>query len=581
MKLGVTMINTYKKILQLLNSYEKKRALLLLILMVIVSIVEVISIASIMPFLAVLSNPSIVETNEYLTFIYDFFKFNNLNSFLIFLGFVTLGILITSTFIRALSQYGLLKFSNMRRHSLSIRLLNKYLHQPYSYFLSRNTSEMSKTILSETDQVVSQVIQPAFNILVYSFLSLSIVLFLIVVNTTLALVLTLVFGIIYTLIFSTIKGHLSKIGEERKFSNAKRFKIASEALSGIKDIKVLGREKVYLDSFKEPSLTFSLHQATAKTLSILPQYFIEVIAFGAIMIILLFNLSANDGKLEEFLPLLGLYTFAIMKLKPAMNAIYSNLATLRFGESALNGLLHDLDEENITKIENDNKRLMFKDNLILEHVNFSYDSTDKLALKEINIILPVNKTLGIIGTTGAGKSTLVDIMLGLLIPSSGLIRIDNTVLNQNNCRQWQNCIGYVPQSIFLADDTISSNIAFGIEKEKIDIKQVENVAKMAQVDEFINNLENGYDTVIGERGVRLSGGQRQRLGIARALYSNPELLVLDEATSALDNQTEIEVMKAITNMSGSKTIVIIAHRLNTIEKCDVIIKLENGKIIYD
>ena len=230
-------------------------------------------------------------------------------------------------------------------------------------------------------------------------------------------------------------------------------------------------------------------------------------------------------------------------------------------------------------ILNDNKRLVLKEKLVLKNVNFSYDNTTKLALDNININIKVNTTVGIIGTTGAGKSTLVDIILGLLQPDSGEIMVDDKLLEINNTRQWQNSIGYVPQSIFLIDDSIASNIAFGVPKEEIDMKQVEKVAKMAKVYDFVATLEKKFETIIGERGVRLSGGQRQRLGIARALYHNPELLVLDEATSALDNETEAEVMKAIDGMTGSKTIIMIAHRLSTVERCDMLIKIQDGKIV--
>ncbi len=254
---------------------------------------------------------------------------------------------------------------------------------------------------------------------------------------------------------------------------------------------------------------------------------------------------------------------------------------MKYGNSGLDNVLADL--ENLTNeksnIINDNKRLLLKNRLVLKDINFSYDNSTKLALDNININIKVNTTVGIIGTTGAGKSTLVDIILGLLQPDSGEIMVDDKLLEINNTRQWQNSIGYVPQSIFLIDDSIASNIAFGVPKEEIDMKQVEKVAKMAKVYDFVATLEKSFETIIGERGVRLSGGQRQRLGIARALYHNPELLVLDEATSALDNETEAEVMKAIDGMTGSKTIIMIAHRLSTVERCDMLIKIQDGKII--
>jgi ABC-type multidrug transport system fused ATPase/permease subunit len=294
----------------------------------------------------------------------------------------------------------------------------------------------------------------------------------------------------------------------------------------------------------------------------------------------MYSLSDDGESIGTLLPILGVYGLAALKLKPAIQSVYRSITLMKFAISTLDNIINDLkySMDGIT-VNNNNKRLHLEQELQLVNLSFIYPYSKNLALKNINITIEVNKTLGIIGTTGSGKSTLVDIILGLLSPTNGSVVVDKQELAKENIRQWQNMIGYVPQSIFLADETIYSNIAFGIETSLVDVKRVEEVAKMAQVHEFVSKLEEGYKTIIGERGVKLSGGQRQRLGIARALYHNPELLILDEATSALDNKTELEVMKAINNMSGSKTIIIIAHRLSTVERCDKIIKLENGVII--
>jgi ABC-type bacteriocin/lantibiotic exporter with double-glycine peptidase domain len=366
-------------------------------------------------------------------------------------------------------------------------------------------------------------------------------------------------------------------------SNQKRFKIISETIGGIKDLKILGRESAYLNSFDKPSENFSSCQATSQTLSQVPQYIVEVVAFGSLLVMSMYTIVSNEADLGTMLPILGLYALGALKLKPSLQQIYSAVSSLRFGKPALEIILKDLKQksEQEISISNDFERLSFKNEIKLKNITFMYPSKEVSALKDISIEIKANSTIGIIGTTGAGKSTLVDIILGLLTPTSGDIVVDGNVLDSANIRQWQNTIGYVPQSIFLADDTIASNIAFGVDKEHVDMAQVKSVSQMAQVHEFVSELEKGYDTIIGERGVRLSGGQRQRLGIARALYHNPELLVLDEATSALDNQTEAEVMKAINNMSGRKTIIMIAHRLSTVEKCDKVIKLQKGQIIYE
>ena len=575
------MLNVYSKIWKLFNQHEKKRAILLLILMNIMAIFEVLGVGSIMPFLSVLGNQDSIHTNQYLFYIYSFFDFKSNESFLIFLGFFALIILVVSALVRTLSYYALFRFSNMRRHSIGQKLLKKYLHQPYKFFLNRNSSDVTKTILSETDSLIEEVIVPAIRLVTYSILTMFLVIFLLVIDPVLALILALIFGIFYSIMYLTVRKYLGKIGKERLKANGNRFKVVLETIGGIKDLKVLGREKVYLDSFTKPSSIFSTYSATSKTLSQAPQFLMEAIAFGSLLVMAIYGLSSKGFDLGKFLPVLGLYALGVLKLKPAINEIYKSLSTMKYGNSGLDNVLADL--ENLTNeksnILNDNKRLLLKEKLVLKNVNFSYDNTTKLALDNININIKVNTTVGIIGTTGAGKSTLVDIILGLLQPDSGEIMVDDKLLEINNTRQWQNSIGYVPQSIFLIDDSIASNIAFGVPKEEIDMKQVEKVAKMAKVYDFVATLEKSFETIIGERGVRLSGGQRQRLGIARALYHNPELLVLDEATSALDNETEAEVMKAIDGMSGSKTIIMIAHRLSTVERCDMLIKIQDGKIV--
>lgn len=575
------MLELFKKIWILLSLHERKRAILLLLLMIAMALLEVLGISSIMPFLAVLGNPEVIHTNQYLSYLYVYLDFSSTRSFLIFLGFTAIGVLFFSAAIKTLSSYASLRFSNMRRHSIAQKLLTKYLHEPYSFFLQRNSSDISKTILSETDTLIGQIIVPSLNLVVYTILALFLLSFLIAVNMTLALILIVVFGGFYTIVYLTVRKYIMRIGEERAEANTDRFKIVLETIGGIKDLKVLGREQVYLDSFATPSYKFASYSATNQTLSQVPQFLVEVIAFGALLSMAMYALSKEGINLGELLPLLGLYALGALKLKPAINSIYTSLSLMKFGIPVLNSVLDDL--QNVPKeravIKNNNQRLILTEKLEFENIDFSYENTTKPALQSVNITVRANTTVGIIGSTGAGKSTLIDIILGLLSPTSGKITVDGEPLTSNNVRQWQNAIGYVPQSIFLADDTIANNIAFGVSKDMVDMKQVEEVAKMAQVHDFIITLPDGYNTKIGERGVRLSGGQRQRLGIARALYHNPELLVLDEATSALDNETESEVMKAINNMSGRKTIIMIAHRLSTVENCDVQIKLENGQVV--
>lgn len=573
------MIKTYKDISFLLTKKEKRNTLLLLLLMIFTGILEIVGVGSIMPFLGVLGNPEIIENNKYLLFVYKYLDFNTTNSFLIFLGSLSMLILLISAIFKTLTYYLLYRFANMHRHNLSKKLLLKYLHQSYSFFLMKNSSNISKTILSEIDLYISYILTPSLMLITYSIIVIFLSVLIVVINPMLALILITLFGTFYSIIYLSIRKYLVRIGKEREKANTKRFKIISETIGGIKDLKVLGREKVYLDSFDNPSYIFSINGAISQTLSSVPQFLLEVIAFGSILAMAMYFLITEEMAMGALLPILGLYTLTALKLKPALNQIYSTLSSMKFGSSSLEMLITEFAQTNdeLINIKNNNKRLKFQSNIVLTNINFKY-KTSKLILENININIKSNTTVGIIGKTGSGKSTLIDLILGLLNPTSGHILIDEELLTKENIRNWQNTIGYVPQNIFLADDTISNNIAFGIEKGNIDINKVKEVSKMAQIDDFIVTLEDGYETQIGERGVRLSGGQRQRLGIARALYIDPSLLLLDEATSALDNQTEQELMKSIEMMHGNITIIMIAHRLNTVEKCDLIIELENGRI---
>jgi len=577
------MIEIYKKFFLILSKKEKKKLIFLILFTIIMGLLEVVGIGSIMPFLSVLGNPEIIHTNDILHNMYTILDFKTEEKFLKFLGFSAIFLLLLTALIKTIGTYQLYRFSNLRRHSIAKKLLEKYLHQPYSFFLTRNSSEMTKTILSEVDLVINQIILPILTLTTQLILVLFLISFLIYVDPILAMILASLFGGFYGLMYLSIRKYLVKIGELKTESNRQRFKICSETIGGIKDIKLLGKEEIYLKSFENPSYSFSSYTATHQILARVPLYLVEVLSFGAILFMAMYALDNGESDLGKLLPVLGLYALGALKLKPAINSIYASTSQIKFGMSGLDLLLKDLHEETLLKINNkdDNKRLVLSKELCLKNLSFQYNEKFDLVLDNISLSIKANTTIGVVGTTGSGKSTLIDVILGFLEPVNGSISIDGELLTRKNIKQWQNSIGYVSQNIFLIDDTISANIAFGIPSDDIDIEQVENVSKMAQIHEFISDLPETYNTVIGEKGVRLSGGQRQRLGIARSLYHNPNFLVFDEATSALDYNTESELMKAIDALSGSKTIIMIAHRLSTIEKCDKIIKLEQGKLIEE
>ncbi len=574
-----------KKVFFLLSRKEKRRGAMVLALVVVMAALETAGVASVMPFLSVLANPELVEENPALRAVYDRLGFRSVDSFLFALGAASFALIIFSAAFRTLTHYAMNRFIEMRRHSIGERLLETYLRQPYAYFLNRHSGDMAKSILSEVDQLVQNVFRPGITMLAYIVVTLGIITLLVAVNPVLATVVAALVGGMYAAVFVAIRGSLTRVGRDRVRANQERFEAAGEALGGIKDIKLLGREHAYLRRFREPSIRQARSQATNRTLSEVPKYAIEAVAVGGVIGLTLFLLATEGGAHEEavggVLPMLGLYAFAGYRLLPAAQKIYAGAARLRFGGSTINAAYEDLRERSrLAEIhKTPPERLSTRETVSLQNVSYRYPNAHRDALKNITIDIPVGTSLGIIGTTGAGKTTLVDLLLGLLRPTRGDIAVDGRPITDENLRQWQQTLGYVPQDIFLTDSSVSENIALGVPPAQIDHDQVVKCATMAQVHQFIErDMPKGYDTVVGERGVRLSGGQRQRIGIARALYHEPEVLVFDEATSSLDVDTEREVMASIDGLSQQKTIIMIAHRLTTVSRCNQIVRLEGGRV---
>lgn len=570
------MKSNLKSILSILDASDKRHLLALLSLMIFMAFLDIIGVASIVPFLAVLGNQNLIQSNGYLAQIYELIGFRDSHSFMIFLGVAALIFLLLTAAIRTVIQYLLARFSAMQIHSISYRLLQSYLQQPYSFFLKNNTSNMAKTIFTEVGEVVKQTFTPMLDLITYSMLVIVMMGVLLTINPKLAVILLLGIGGFYGVMHFILVRFLKRIGRQRRKANRARFQIASEIFGGIKDLKVLGREHPYISAFSEPSLLYAKYQAVAQIISQTPKFFIEVFIFGIILVIALSSLQENADNLGQILPVLGLYSMAAIRLKPAVDRIYESLSKMSFGTASLENVLHDLNRNPLSNYmiaANDGQRLKLNRQVNLEEICFTYPESGTSVLKNLSLELKAKTSIGIVGSTGSGKSTLIDIIIGLHQPDSGQVLIDGVPLTCQNIRAWQNNIGYVPQHIFLADGTISSNIAFGIPSGSVDFDAIVAAAKLAMIHDFILSLPNGYQTKVGERGVRLSGGQRQRIGIARALYHNPDLLIFDEATSALDSETEKELMRAIDSISGQKTIIMVAHRLSTLEKCVQIVKL--------
>lgn len=573
-------MTTLGKAIGLLTPRERRRGALVLVMVVVMAILETAGLASIMPFLAVLGNPSLMESNEALSFAYRTLGFASHNDFLIALAVVAFVFVVLAAVFRSLTRYAIYRYTELRRHGIGVRLLQTYLGHPYTFFLNRHSSDLAKTILSEADQIVFHVYRPAFDVLAFGVVLVAIIILLLVVHPWLALGLAVALGGAYGLVYIIVRGVLGRTGQDRAAANRERFTTAGEALGAVKEIKLLGKESAYVARFMPASLRYARHQATAGTLADVPKYIVESLGVGGILALVIFLMATGDG-LGSILPILGLYAFAAYRLLPAAQHIYAGLAHLRFGAAAIEAVYDDLCEKQdvLDTRAPDPPPMRPRESIELRHISFRYPNAASLALRNIDLAIPIGSSVGFVGGTGAGKTTLVDVLLGLLKPSSGVLAVDGLTIDETNVRAWQRTLGYVPQSLFLADATVAENIALGVSRDLIDHAAVERAARMAQLHEFImERLPVQYDTEIGERGVRLSGGQRQRIAIARALYHDPAVLVFDEATSALDNQTEQAVMEAVKQLSREKTVILIAHRLSTVRDCDTLVFLKDGEI---
>jgi len=580
-------MRTFNRILEILTPHERHQIFQVLLLFVGLALLEAAGLASIMPFLAVLGNPELIETNPILSTLWSIAQSYNIASkdqFLVALGVAAFCLIMFAAIYRGVAQYINNSFVEMCRHSISKRVLETYLHQPYTFFLNRHSGDLSKTILSEVDNIVERVVRPTILMIANSVVLLALVVLLVLVNPWLVFLAVGLIGVLYVLIYAVLRKHIARFGEVLVESNKERFTAAGEALGGIKSIKLFGREAAYLGRFNGPSTRYSRSHAGHQTLGIIPSYVVEVVVFGAIILLTL-SLTVVYGGVQsdvmgEILPIIGLYTFSAYRMKPVVQAIYQGVAGLKFGGALVDNLHKELTLNKCASIHNiPSQPLKMRQHIFLENLTFHYPDVDIASLSDVTLNIPAKSSLGLVGTTGAGKTTLVDLILGLLQPTQGKIVVDGQPVTMSNLRAWQQSLGYVPQDIFLSDCTIAENIALGISISEIDYEQVAQCARMAQLDDFImQDLPDRYETMVGERGVRLSGGQRQRIGIARALYHNPEVLIFDEATSALDTVTEQAVMDAIDMLAHQKTMILIAHRLSTVRHCDQIVLLEKGHI---
>ncbi len=575
------LVKSFKKILFILTPHERKRAIQLFIMILIMALLDTIGIASIWPFISVITNPSLIETNVILQNMFQaasIFGVKNNHQFLFILGLLVFVMIIISLLFKTLTTYAQIRFVQMREYSIANRLMKKYLNQSYSWFLGQNSSDLTKNIITEAGHLIGGAIRPLLELIVRVCVTASILFLLFIANPKLALLVGFSLTTVYAIIFFLTRKFLKDIGKKRLESNELRFKALSEAFGAIKEIKVRGAEKNFNINFSNSAEIFAGTTSSSQIIAQLPRFILEIIAFGGIVLITLYLMN-QAGSLNDAIPIISLYAFAGFRLMPAFQQIFFSISQLSFVGASLDKLYDDFKNLDLKDQNQDPKILSFNETIVLKNIYYNYPKSTKPFLKNINLTINAKSTVGLIGVTGSGKTTIADIILGLLTPQKGTLEIDGKVITDQNVSSWQRSIGYVPQHIYLSDDTVAANIAFGHSPENIKQDLIEKSAKIANLHKFVmDKLPKQYLTTIGERGIKLSGGERQRIGIARALYHNPQLLILDEATSALDDQTQQAVMDAIDNLDKNFTIILIAHRLVTLKKCDKIILLENGEI---
>ncbi|MDB9985032.1 ABC transporter ATP-binding protein/permease [Gammaproteobacteria bacterium] len=576
------MLNKIKKLFTLLTPSQRKRFYVIQVLIVFMSIGEIVGVASIIPFMSIVGDVSQLQEDTIFSWLYIISGSESESEFIFLLGIGVLCILFLSSLLSMFTTWKLSMFANRVGVEISDRLYTFYLKQGWLFHASGSSALLTKKIANETQRITGAVIMPLMQMNAKILLSILMAISIFVYDPKVAIVGLSIFGLTYIIIYKLIKVRLIRNGLAISDVNEERFRLMNEGFGGIKDILLLGRDYDFIDRFNQTGNTLAKSQGENQALSQMPRYFMELIAFSSMISLVLYLIISYEGNLSVILPIISIYALAAFKILPALQAIYSSVAKIRGNIAAFDSIEQDLVNSKIAdqKIVNKERALLHLNKQIsLNNITFNYPDKKEPTLKNLNITIPVNSLVGIVGPSGSGKSTLIDILMGLIKSQQGELKIDDEVINDKNLRSWKNTIGFVAQNIFLSEGTIAQNIAFGVPQNKIDISQVEKVLELAHLRELILSLEYGIHTPVGERGVQLSGGQRQRIGIARALYHEAEVLVFDEATSSLDGITEKIIMEAINNFSGKKTIILIAHRLKTVQKCNQIFYMDKGEVV--
>ena len=571
-----------KKVNYILDRTQKIKLIILLVIIFIGAFVELLGVSSIMPLINVATNPDAIDNTWYLVKIKELFGFSEVRQIVISLSFFLIVVYIIKN-IYITFQYNVqykFIFNNQRR--LAVKMMNSYMHQNYLFHVSRNVAELQRNVTEDVNgfyTVVLNVLQLVAEVSVCVVL----VIYLMstdIMTTIVIAALIFIFAVFFGIIFKKV---LVKKGQENRQVNIQLTKWVLQSCSGIKEIKVMNKEKFFLDNYDKTYKRFTVLQRQQTMLSFISRPTMETMCICGLLITVVVKMIWFQEDIANFIPALSVFAIAAFRMLPSFNRISGYLSAIMYNKPAVDVLYGDLKEIDELKTASEEKAKYevtiqkLSNGIDVKNISFQYPNADKQVIRNLSMHIEPNTSVAFIGASGSGKSTLADIILGVLEPQTGTIEVEGIDIKKN-LNGWHQCLGYIPQTIYLMDDTIRANIAFGLEKKQIDESSLWDAVKEAQLESFVKSLPQGLDTVIGDRGVKLSGGQRQRIGIARALYSKPVVLILDEATSALDNETEREVMEAIDGLRGTRTLIIIAHRLTTIKNCDVIYEVKDGGI---
>lgn len=573
-------MNLLKRVSKILTKRQKNLLGLLLIMMLIGAALETVGTSLLLPFITVAMDPASISENEYLRYFYDLFHLTDASGFLIMLAIVLIIVYVVKSVYLFFMYYAQYRFIYNGQYNTSRNLFKDYVRRPYEFFLDASTPVVMRHIMSDVNGSYNLLLT-FLQMFTELFIFVALLILAVAVSPLMTLIICGVLGIILMLNKKVLGPILRRFGHEVQTNSALTTKWIMQAVNGMKETKVLNKERYFVEQYEKSAGRLNTIQKRQNSMQNIPRLVIETVCMCGILGIVAAFLAVGNN-IGEMIKQVGMLAAVAIKLMPSANKLSTYINNIAYYEPSL-GAVEDIIIRSHERDVNTDVLFLKNEEIVpmgfikevnMENITYCYPNTELNILENASVSIPLGKSVGFIGPSGAGKSTTVDILLGLLHPQKGKVTVDGVDI-KSNLPGWYAKIGYVPQMIFMLDDTIRNNVAYGVDEEDIDDEQVWYALKEAQMDEFVRGLPEGLDTSIGERGVRISGGQRQRLGIARALYTEPDIMIFDEATSALDNDTEQAIMEAIERLHGKKTLVIIAHRLTTIEKCDAVYRVEN------